>query len=45
MRAGYVQEARSRPEEFVTRLANLVPRTAQGQMFGNWNDGGRLDGM
>ena len=43
VRAGYVQEMRARPDEFATRLQNLVTRTAQGQMFGNWNDGGRLD--
>ncbi|WP_396627676.1 YdeI family protein [Luteitalea sp.] len=43
VRAGYVQEMRGSVDEFATRLANLVTRTAQGQMFGNWNDGGRLD--
>ena len=42
VRVGYIQEMIGRPVEFDRRLRNFVRRTAQGQMFGNWNDGGRL---
>jgi hypothetical protein len=31
------------PEEFERRLGNLLRKTAAGEMFGNWNDGGRLE--
>lgn len=42
VRIGYIQEMSGRPVEFQRRLENFVRRTAQGQMFGNRNDGGRL---
>lgn len=29
--------------EFGRRLRNFVSKTARNQMFGNWNDGGRLE--
>ncbi len=42
VRVGYVEDGRRDPAEFARRLANLVAKTAAGQMFGNWDDGGRL---
>jgi uncharacterized protein YdeI (YjbR/CyaY-like superfamily) len=42
VRIGYIEEMRKTPREFERRLANFVKRTAANQMFGNWNDGGRL---
>ena len=42
VRISYIDEARNRPEEFERRLGNLLRKTAAGEMFGNWNDGGRL---
>ncbi len=42
VRLSYVEEMRRTPAEFERRLANLVSKTAQNLMFGNWNDGGRL---
>jgi hypothetical protein len=43
VRIGYIEEMRKNRREFERRLRNLVKRTAANQMFGNWNDGGRLD--
>lgn len=43
VRVGYVDEMRKKPLELEKRLSNFVRRTAQGKLFGNWNDGGRLD--
>ena len=37
------QEMRKNPVEFERRLGNFIKKTAQGKMFGNWNDGGRLE--
>ena len=42
VRIGYIEEVRKNGGEFERRLRNLVKRTATNQMFGNWNDGGRL---
>jgi Bacteriocin-protection, YdeI or OmpD-Associated len=42
IRAGYVEEQRRTPEEFVRRLSSLVEKSAARKMFGGWNDGGRL---
>lgn len=42
VRIGYVEEMRKNRSEFERRLNNLVQRSAANQMFGNWNDGGRL---
>lgn len=44
VRLGYVEEVRRQPAEFARRLANLVAKTASNVQFGNWNDGGRLEG-
>lgn len=45
IRIGYIHEARNNPVEYARRLDSFVKRTAANQMFGNWNDGGRLLGM
>lgn len=42
IRVGYVMEQKRTPDEFARRLSNFVKKTAAGEMFGNWNDGGRL---
>jgi uncharacterized protein YdeI (YjbR/CyaY-like superfamily) len=42
VRIGYVEEVRKNRSEFERRLNNLVQKSAANQMFGNWNDGGRL---
>jgi len=42
VRVGYIEEMRKNPVEFERRLRNFVSKTARNQMFGNWNDGGRL---
>ncbi|MFO7682515.1 MAG: YdeI/OmpD-associated family protein [Chloroflexota bacterium] len=42
VRIGYIEEVRKNQNEFERRLRNFVKRTAANQMFGNWNDGGRL---
>jgi Bacteriocin-protection, YdeI or OmpD-Associated len=42
VRVGYIQEMILNPVEFERRLGNFIKQTAQGKMFGNWNDGGRL---
>jgi uncharacterized protein YdeI (YjbR/CyaY-like superfamily) len=42
VRVGYVEDARKNKSEFERRLTNFVQKTAANQMFGNWNDGGRL---
>jgi len=42
VRIGYIEEMRKNQSEFERRLRNFVKRTAANQMFGNWNDGGRL---
>lgn len=42
VRIGYIVEARNKPDEFARRLNSFVKRTAANQLFGNWNDGGRL---
>jgi uncharacterized protein YdeI (YjbR/CyaY-like superfamily) len=42
VRIGYIEEMRKTPREFERRLGNFVKRTSANQMFGNWNDGGRL---
>ncbi len=43
VRIGYIEEMRKNQSEFERRLGNFVKRTAANQMFGNWNDGGRLE--
>ncbi|MDV2998410.1 MAG: hypothetical protein N5P05_000016 [Chroococcopsis gigantea SAG 12.99] len=42
VRIGYIEEMRGNCGEFERRLRNFVKKTAANQMFGNWNDGGRL---
>jgi uncharacterized protein YdeI (YjbR/CyaY-like superfamily) len=42
VRVGYIEEMRKIPREFDRRLSNFVRKTALNEMFGNWNDGGRL---
>lgn len=42
IRVRYVEDARKDSEAFDSRLQKLVNKTALGQMFGQWNDGGRL---
>lgn len=42
VRIGNIEEMRKNQSEFERRLHNLVKKTAANQMFGNWNDGGRL---
>jgi uncharacterized protein YdeI (YjbR/CyaY-like superfamily) len=42
VRVGYIEEMRKTPTEFDRRLGNFVRKTALNEMFGNWNDGGRL---
>lgn len=42
VRVGYIEEMRKNPNEFERRLQNFVSKTADNKMFGNWNDGGRL---
>jgi uncharacterized protein YdeI (YjbR/CyaY-like superfamily) len=42
VRIGYIEEARKDRSEFERRLSNFVKKTVDNQMFGNWNDGGRL---
>ena len=43
IRIGYIEEMRRNQSEFERRLRNFVSKTAGNQMFGNWNDGGRLE--
>jgi uncharacterized protein YdeI (YjbR/CyaY-like superfamily) len=42
VRIGYIEEMRRNQSEFERRLQNFVNKTACNQMFGNWNDEGRL---
>jgi uncharacterized protein YdeI (YjbR/CyaY-like superfamily) len=42
VRIGYIEEMRKNQNEFERRLQNFVSKTADNKMFGNWNDGGRL---
>jgi hypothetical protein len=42
VRIGYIEEMRRDPKEFEKRLGHFVRKTALNEMFGNWNDGGRL---
>lgn len=42
VRVGYIDEMRRNPIELEKRLRNFVRKTAEGKLFGNWNDGGRL---
>lgn len=42
VRIGNIEAARKNKGEFERLLQNFVSKTAQNQMFGNWNDGGRL---
>jgi uncharacterized protein YdeI (YjbR/CyaY-like superfamily) len=42
VRIGYIEEMRKNRNEFERRLQNFVSKTADNKMFGNWNDGGRL---
>jgi uncharacterized protein YdeI (YjbR/CyaY-like superfamily) len=43
VRIGYIEEMRKNPNEFERRLQNFVNKTTENKMFGNWNDGGRLN--
>jgi uncharacterized protein YdeI (YjbR/CyaY-like superfamily) len=43
VRIGYIEDARKNKDEFDRRLSNFTSKTARNQMFGNWNDGGRLE--
>jgi hypothetical protein len=42
VRIGYIEEVRKNHKEFERRLQNFVSKTVDNKMFGNWNDGGRL---
>ncbi|MDO9086492.1 MAG: YdeI/OmpD-associated family protein [Anaerolineaceae bacterium] len=42
VRIGYNEDMRKNQSEFERRLHKFVKQTAANQMFGNWNDGGRL---
>lgn len=42
VRIGYIEEMRKNQNQFERRLRNFVRKTSCNQMFGNWNDGGRL---
>ncbi|MBD2034470.1 YdeI/OmpD-associated family protein [Leptolyngbya sp. FACHB-321] len=42
VRIGYIEKIRKNQSEFERRLRNFVNKTARNQMFGNWNDQGRL---
>jgi uncharacterized protein YdeI (YjbR/CyaY-like superfamily) len=42
VRIGYIVEMRKNPIEFNRRLSHFVKKTALNEMFGNWNDAGRL---
>jgi uncharacterized protein YdeI (YjbR/CyaY-like superfamily) len=42
VRVGYIEEMRKIPREFDKRLGNFVRKTALNEMFGSWNDDGRL---
>jgi uncharacterized protein YdeI (YjbR/CyaY-like superfamily) len=42
IRIGYIEEMRKNRSEFDRRLQNFVNKTANKKMFGNWQDGGRL---
>ena len=42
VRVGFIEEQRKDRAEFERRLGNFVKKSAANQMFGNWNDGGRL---
>lgn len=43
VRIGYIEEMRKNRTEFDRRLQNFASKTAANKMFGNWNDGGRLE--
>ncbi len=43
VRIGNIEDVRKNPSEFERRLRTFVSKTASNQMYGNWNDGGRLD--
>jgi uncharacterized protein YdeI (YjbR/CyaY-like superfamily) len=43
VRIGYIEEMRKNPTEFERRLQNFIKKTAENKLFGNWNDGGRLE--
>jgi uncharacterized protein YdeI (YjbR/CyaY-like superfamily) len=42
VRIGYIEEVRKNSVEFEKRLNHFVRKTALNQMYGNWNDDGRL---
>ncbi len=42
IRIGYIEETRKNKAEFAKRLSHFIRKTAEGEMFGNWNDKGRL---
>lgn len=44
VRVDNVQYFRNRPERYFPRLRRLIECTKRGEMYGAWNDGGRLAG-
>ena len=42
VRVGYIDEMRNNLKELERRLSNFVKNTAQGKLYGSWNDDGRL---
>jgi uncharacterized protein YdeI (YjbR/CyaY-like superfamily) len=42
IRIGYIEEQRKNATEFERRLNSFISKSAEGKMFGNWNDEGRL---
>jgi uncharacterized protein YdeI (YjbR/CyaY-like superfamily) len=42
VRIGNIEDVRKNQSEFERRLGTFVKKTAANQMYGNWNDGGRL---
>jgi uncharacterized protein YdeI (YjbR/CyaY-like superfamily) len=44
VRISYIQEYEPGTEEFNKRLSNLINKTKENKLFGNWNDNGKLSG-
>lgn len=42
VRADNIQKVKSNPEEFRKRLDNLIEHTRKGELYGEWDDCGRL---
>lgn len=43
VRLGNIEGMRKDPTEFARLLKNFVAKSAANQLYGNWNDGGRLE--